>query len=211
MRWIAFDVDGTLIDTDAVHEIALNEALESVAGFRLSHEEHLSTWKGLPTAQKLAQLVAAGRLAPSQVAEVAARKQAATLPAIATVPVSRDPARLLAALRAEGWGIVAVSNAIRPTVDAMLRHSETAPYIAYVFTPADGRPKPFPDLYVWAAARCGIETPRLIVVEDGAPGRLAATRAGCRLIAVDGPQDVTRELLWPRIQANVTMMEATCT
>lgn len=202
-RAIAFDVDGVLIDTDAVHETALNEALRAVAGFTLTHAEHVTTWKGLPTRVKLDRLVALRRLTADQVPEIAARKQAATVPAIAALPFNPVPARLVAALARQGWVIAAVSNAVRPTVEAMLRQSATRAFIPCVVSNEDGAPKPAPDLYWRAASLLGVAPEALVVVEDGTPGQHAALAAGCRLVAVDGPQDVTMGLV-RRIQEAAT-------
>ena len=51
IKTIIFDLDGVLIESKEIHYKALNAALP--ADFRIGYEEHLSTYDGLPTKQKL--------------------------------------------------------------------------------------------------------------------------------------------------------------
>ena len=47
IKTIIFDLDGVLIESKEIHYKALNEALPF--NYRISYEEHLSTYDGLPT------------------------------------------------------------------------------------------------------------------------------------------------------------------
>lgn len=195
---VAFDIDGCLVDTDAVHEQALNAALSDIAGFTLTHAEHLATWKGRPTRDKLAALIQAGRLEPCQANKVLERKQAYTADALDTLPHDPRPRALLLKLRHAGYRIAAVSNAQPESVRRMLQKAHVGTLLEFALSNEDAAPKPAPDLYLLAARRFGVSPDELVVVEDGAPGIVAATRARCTVVAVDGPQDVTPSLL-PRI------------
>ncbi|HVJ22278.1 MAG TPA: HAD family hydrolase [Polyangiaceae bacterium] len=44
------------------------------------------------------------------------------------------------------------------------------------------RPKPFPDLFLYAAAQCGVDADRAVVVEDSPKGVQAAVAAGMRAL-----------------------------
>lgn len=195
---VAFDVDGCLISTDGVHERALNYALRDVAGFTLTHAEHLTTYKGLPTSVKLSRLIQADRLTPLQATKVLDAKQAHTLPAIEALPYDPRPRALLLKLRGAGYQLCAVSNAVHASVMAMVRKAQVDTLLEFTLSNEDAAPKPAPDLYLLAAQRFGVRPDELVVVEDGAPGIVAATRARCTVVAVDGPQDVTPALM-PRI------------
>ena len=48
------------------------------------------------------------------------------------------------------------------------------------------RPKPAPDIYLAAAAACGVRPARCLVVEDSDPGIAAAEAAGCQVLRVEG-------------------------
>ena len=53
IKAILYDLDGVLVDATEWHYESLNESLYEVAGFRLSRQEHLSSFNGLPTKKKL--------------------------------------------------------------------------------------------------------------------------------------------------------------
>ena len=48
-----FDLDGVLVDACEWHKNALNEALHKVCSYKISKEEHISTFNGIPTREKL--------------------------------------------------------------------------------------------------------------------------------------------------------------
>lgn len=197
-RCVAFDVDGVVIDSDAVHEHALNQALRELAGFELTHDEHLRQFKGLPTSTKLSRLVMADRLDTRTATKVLERKQQLTLPAVRDLPVDPSKRALLATLRHAGWRLCAVSNAVRHTVQVMVEQADVGSLLEFALCNEDAAPKPSPALYLLAAERFGVEPANMVVVEDGDPGIIAAVRAGCALVAVTGPGDVGPQLL-PRI------------
>ena len=51
IKTIIFDLDGVLIESKEIHYKALNAALPSK--YRISYEEHLAEYDGLPTRSKL--------------------------------------------------------------------------------------------------------------------------------------------------------------
>ena len=54
IKLIIFDLDGVLIDAREIHYEALNRAISLVGkDFAINKEEHLSTYDGLPTKNKL--------------------------------------------------------------------------------------------------------------------------------------------------------------
>jgi HAD superfamily hydrolase (TIGR01509 family) len=193
---IAWDLDGVLVDMDAPHRIALNRALMP-RGTTISMEEHLAWAKGLPTRVKLASLVKARRIREEDVPEIAADKQRFTLEVILAV-CKPDPEKvaLLRGLKAAGVRMCVSSNAVRQSVELMVDLAGIFPFVEFVLSNEDvRRPKPHPDIYQLAAARLGVDPLLLTVVEDSPPGKQAALAAGCRLIAVTGPWEVTRALL----------------
>jgi phosphoglycolate phosphatase-like HAD superfamily hydrolase len=54
IKLIIFDLDGVLIDAREIHYEALNRAISLIGkDFIINKEEHLSTYDGLPTKNKL--------------------------------------------------------------------------------------------------------------------------------------------------------------
>jgi HAD superfamily hydrolase (TIGR01509 family) len=194
-KYISFDLDGTLVDADEMHYVALNRALEP-HGTIITPAEHTATFKGLPTTKKLAMLVERERIKPEDVPVIAALKQAATLKAIEdTVWPDRHVQALIGLLNRLGWSMCCCSNAVRESVVAMLRKSDLHLYMAFVLSNEDADPKPSPAIYLKAAALFSIAPNQLVVVEDAAPGKAAARAAGCPLVEVASPADCTPKLL----------------
>ena len=64
-KLIIFDLDGVLIDTKDTHYEALNQALMQVGDeYIISESEHVSTYDGLSTSEKLA-ILSEKRLLPA--------------------------------------------------------------------------------------------------------------------------------------------------
>ena len=194
--YIAFDLDGVLFDSDELHYVAVNEALKPY-GERITEEEHLSTFKGLPTLKKCQMLTAMGRLPASAHANVSTLKQLATRDAIArAVRPDFKVTALLLALQAVGWRQCCCSNSVRDTVFHILAQLDLLDFMDFYLSNQDvRRAKPAPDMYEKASSLFGIPPQQLVVVEDAEPGRRSALGARCILVPVEGPQDVGPELI----------------
>ena len=196
---IAWDLDGCLFDSDQLHYLAVNEALKPY-GERITEEEHLSTFKGLPTLKKCEMLTAMRRLPAEAHLNVSTLKQLATRDAIArAVKPDLKVTALLMALQAAGWRQCCCSNSVRDTVFRILAQLDLLDFMDFYLSNQDViQAKPYPYMYEKAASIFGISPRELVVVEDALPGRRAAMGAGCVLVPVEGPEEVGPELL-PRI------------
>lgn len=209
--YISHDLDGSLWDSDLAHFLAVNEALKPY-GERITEEEHLSTFKGLPTLRKCEMLTQMGRLPQSAHKDVAKRKQAATLKAIEqTVKPRPEVTALLLALQECGWRQCCCSNSIRETVQRVLLGMEIIDFFDFYLSNEDvSKAKPAPDMFLKAASLYHISPMQMVAVEDANAGQRAVLSAGCRLVAIDGPQDVEPNLIH-RILAEgreITRMQA---
>ena len=206
--WISWDLDGVLFDSDLLHYLAVNEALKSY-GERITEEEHLSTFKGLPTLKKCEMLTAMGRLPASAHLNVSTLKQLATRDAIAeAVKPNLDVTALLMALQAGGWRQCCCSNSVRDTVFRILTQLDLLDFMDFYLSNQDvRRAKPAPDMYEKASTIFGITPSQLVVVEDALPGRRAAMGAGCVLVPVEGPHEVGISLLPKILSARQLLVE----
>lgn len=194
--YVAWDLDGVLWDSDLTHYLAVNEALKPY-GERITEEEHLSTFKGLPTIKKCEMLTAMGRLPERAHENVSTLKQLATREAIAqAVRPDFKVTALLLALQAAGWRQCCCSNSVRDTVFRILAQLDLLDFMDFYLSNQDvRRAKPAPDMYEKSASIFGISPHQLVVVEDAPPGRQAAIGAGCMLVPVEGPHEVGPELI----------------
>ncbi len=193
---IIFDMDGVLIDARDWHYEALNLALE-VFGLEISYEEHLEQFNGLSTRQKL-EIISKVHSLPVELHQVISNtKQDRTLRIAAEkcFPIAQHLI-LFDLLRNKGYKIGVYTNSIRQTAEAMLEYAGLLNKIDVLITNQDVvAPKPNPEGYLLACNRLQVLPQNTYVVEDGEYGILAAESAGCKVIRVGSPRDVSISLI----------------
>jgi beta-phosphoglucomutase-like phosphatase (HAD superfamily) len=192
IKAVIFDMDGVLIDAREWHFKALNKSL-GLFGMEISLQDHLSRFDGLPTSSKLNILSAERGLPKSLHSLINRLKQAYTVDEIlkSCRPVfSKQYA--LSRLKREGYAIAVASNSIKKTLELMMERSQLLGYLDIYLSNEDvEHPKPGPEIYTKAVSSLGLVPSQVLVVEDNENGVRAATSAGCHLLKVDGPDDVT--------------------
>ena len=179
---VAWDIDGTLVDSEPLHHQALLEASATFnvdlgdlppLAFRGVHMEDV--WTRLrgrfPAALTRSEwldgienryIAGAGRLRA-----LAGARQAIQRLALARIPQ------------------VCVSNSSRRIVDANLATLELLPYLQFSISLNDvANGKPHPEPYATAARRLGIEPQHLLAVEDSESGLASASAAGLCTAAI---------------------------
>ena len=191
-RAVVFDMDGVLVDARDWHYEALNQALE-VFGLQIPYEVHLSDYNGLSTRQKLAKLTESHSL-PIELHSVISRtKQNRTLRIAAQkcFPMTQHLI-LLELLKTKGFKVAVYTNSVRETAEAMLNYAGLLEKIDVLLTNQDvTNPKPDPEGYLLACQRLNVQPSETFVIEDGEFGILAAELAGCKVIRVNQPSDVS--------------------
>lgn len=177
-----FDMDGTLVDSDA----AVERAWRTWAGeYGVDPAAALAIAPGRPAAQTVrALLPGAG---DKTVAAAAARQLALQYDDLTDVAATAGTAELLARI-AVPWAVV--TSADRRLANARLRASGICPPL--LITAEDVLAgKLDPAGYRLAAARLGADPRRCLVVEDSATGIEAGRAAGARVAALkDLPGDI---------------------
>ena len=188
---VAWDVDGTLIDSEPTHLAAL---LATCAGYEVDLRDlgdgafvgvslH-GVWQALR--ERFPPDVDERAFVERVNAHYAERSKA-----IAADETARETVERLAVM---GLAQVAVSNSHRVVVDANLQRLRVTEFLAFSIALDDVRHgKPDPEPYRSAAARLELSPARMVVVEDSASGVHSARAAGCPVIGratVEG--DVTQ-------------------
>jgi HAD superfamily hydrolase (TIGR01509 family) len=185
-RAVAWDIDGTLIDSEGLHQRAL---IESSAAFGvdlsdLPHEAfrgvHMrDVWTALkprfPDGVERREWLAAIE-----------RFYVARAPALAPTPGAIETVRALAA---QGVAQACVSNSGRAIVDANLEALGIRRTMAFSLSLDDvSAGKPDPEPFREAARRFALPSSAIVVVEDSAAGALSARVAGLYVLgyAPDG-------------------------
>ena len=198
---VVYDMDGVLVDADRLHYDALNAAL-ALEKMYITYQQHIYFFKGLPTKKKLRILEHKFNREPGSLDYLNDVKQQKTLELI-EVLLQEDPVKIdmMRRLRANGVRVGVASNAIRQSVEKMLKATGVLEYVEEYMSNEDvARPKPAPDVYLNLAAKMGINIERTIIVEDSEVGRMSGREAKGILCAVDGPEEVTLHRLAQTVQ-----------
>ena len=179
-----FDCDGTLADSMPLYHRAWRAALdESGAQFDFSWDLFMSR-AGVSTKLTVAGLNEqfGTSLDPERVElrhhSEYERLVAGVKPIEAVVAVAREFAGKIPMSVASGGS--------RPLVERTLELIGVRSLFEHVIVAADvSHGKPAPDMFLLAAERMGVGPERCLVFEDGAPGLLAAERAGMQAVFVD--------------------------
>lgn len=196
IKAVVFDMDGVLIDAREWHYLALNQVLQPL-GIAISENDHLEKYDGLSTKVKLQMLSSDLGLPVELHAIINKVKQDRTLRLANQFcyPNFRHQI-LLSRLRAENVKIGLVTNSIRQTTMFMLERANVLNFLEVVVTNEDVKnAKPDPEGYLLCCEKLQLKPEQVLVVEDGSYGIEAAKRAGCKVLKVDSPDDVSLELL----------------
>jgi len=193
---VIFDMDGTLIDAQDWHYLALNEALE-IFGVSISTVEHWGRFDGLPTKVKLQMLSDEGRLPEHVHSVVSAVKQERTLRYVSSRAFPRvEQLLMMSWLRKNGLKIAVATNSIRSSAQTMLASVGVLPFLDVLVSNEDVlRAKPDPEMYSLTARLLGLEPGECLVIEDNELGVQAGLAAGCMVHRVNSVNELDQTLL----------------
>lgn len=190
---VFFDMDGLLVETEHIWYLAETEIMDS---FEVPWgPEHQAALVGGPVELAVDYMVRhAGE--PHTHAEVMALLVTSMERLMRTEPVHWRPGakQLLLALEAAGVPCALVSASWRNLVDAVcdaVLHD--VGHGIFATTVASGeleRTKPFPDPYLLAAERLGVDPARSVVLEDSHTGVTAGLASGALVVGVPSLVDI---------------------
>lgn len=194
IKAVIFDMDGVLIDAKDWHYEALNKSL-AIFGLTISRHEHLVTFDGLSTGQKLKMLSKTYVLPESLHSFINEMKQQYTMDITHQLckPVFHHQFAL-SKLKEDGYKLAVASNSVRNTVKVMMEKSSLIEYLDFYLSNQDvNHGKPDPEIYNLAISKLGLRPDQCVVVEDNENGLRAAKAAGAHVLQVDSIHDVTYE------------------
>lgn len=176
---VLWDLDGTIVDTEplwmaAEHDLAAahgkiwteEDALQLVGNSLIASGEYIRTKLEID-------------MTAEQVVDYLVERLAASLRQhIDWRPGARE---LIAALDEAGVPQALVTMSYAPIAEPVVA---ALPFAAVVTGDAVERPKPFPDPYLLAAERLGVDPTQCIAIEDSGTGSTSANAAGCRVVVV---------------------------
>jgi HAD superfamily hydrolase (TIGR01509 family) len=191
-KLIIFDLDGVLVEAKQIHYDTLNQALKEIdEKYIITEAEHLSTYDGLKTTQKLEMLTKSKGLHPEFYDDIWYRKQHLTIEAISQLQPDLQKIELFKELRDRGYKLACASNSIRRSVLVMLAKIGIIEYMDLIISNEDVKnSKPHPEMYWKAMSMMSVLPEETLIVEDSPHGLLAASRSRANVLRVDNPKDL---------------------
>ena len=186
---VLFDCDGVLVDSEPITNGVLRDMLQEL-GWTLTREECMRIFVGKAVKDETAIIEArtGQRLSEAWLGQFRERRNAALVNAVQPI---RNAVGAAAAVHAAFDGRIAVcSGADRFKVELQLRKCGLMPYFdGRVFSGHETpRSKPFPDVYLAAAAALKVDPQRCLVIEDTVTGVMAGHAAGATVYGYSPPE-----------------------
>jgi HAD superfamily hydrolase (TIGR01509 family) len=206
-KLIIFDLDGVLVEAKEIHYKTLNKALAEVdKKYMITEKEHLSTYDGLKTNQKLEMLTKNKGLDSSYYEQIWNRKQDLTIDAISELKPNTHLIVVFKRLRDMGYKLACCSNSIRRSVLVMLSKIGLIEYMDLIISNEDVKnSKPHPEMYWKAMSMMSVLPEECLIVEDSPHGLLAASRSRANVLRVDNPSDLTFDKIQNKLKENKIM------
>ena len=200
-------MDGVLVEAKQIHYDTLNEALAEIdPRYVISETEHLSTYDGLKTTQKLELLTKNKGLHPEFYDSIWYRKQQLTIEAISQLNPDERLISVFKELRDRGYRLACCSNSIRRSVLVILSKIGLIEYMDLILSNEDVKnSKPHPEMYWKAMSMMGVLPEETLIVEDSPPGLLAASRSRANVLRVDNPKDLVLSKIFSKLEKTDNM------
>ena len=191
IKVVIFDLDGVLVNTKIIHYEALNLALEKFKYKKISINDHVKIFDGLPTLKKLELLNKKGILPKKNFVKINAYKQKITSKILRSkIKKNKKLINLFKFLK-KNYKIAIATNAVNSTLKICLDQLGLKKYVDYKLSNEDiNHPKPNPEIYLRIFLKFGIYPSEALIFEDSHYGREAAISSGAQLYPIKTTTDI---------------------
>jgi HAD superfamily hydrolase (TIGR01509 family) len=183
---VAFDLDGTLIESELRWSAARREVTESAGG--TWRDDAQPAMMGLSTTEWIAymQRELGVRLEGDQIRNrVVDRLESSYREQLPLIPGATAAVRRLA-LR---WPLAVASSSPRELIELVVDLAGLAGDFDVILSSAEvARGKPYPDVYLQACELLGVVATATVAIEDSGPGVRSAAAAGMPVVLIPGSE-----------------------
>ncbi|GGL79762.1 HAD family hydrolase [Wenxinia marina] len=181
VRALLFDLDGTMLDTDPIHEAVFRDLL-APRGIAVDRAFYMEAIHGRLNVDFFAEYLP-DEPDPQGLSE---RKEAEFRDRLPRpYPAAPGAARLIREAAARGTPMAVVTNAMRLNAEAMLEAIGLADAFATIVVGEEcARAKPHPAPYLAACDALRVAPGDAVAFEDSPSGLASAAAAGCRVVGV---------------------------
>ena len=185
IKAIIFDLDGVLVDTKQIHFQALNAALSKYKFEKISMDDHVKIFDGLPTNEKLKILQKEKNLPKKYFLKINKYKQKITTEILKkNIKKNAKLIEMIKSLHGK-YKIAVATNAVNSTLKICLNKLGISKYIDFKLSNEDiVNPKPNPEIYLKIFIKFGIYPSEALIIEDSHYGREAAISSGAKLMPI---------------------------
>ena len=173
IKLIIFDLDGVLVEAKEIHYKSLNLALGDK--YKITIEEHLSTYDGLKTTEKLKLLTQKKNLPLELHANIWELKQKHTIELLKSLNPLENIVNCIKLLSKDGYKLAVCSNSIKETILTVLSRYGITKYFDVILSNEDvTNSKPHPEIFWKAMSLMNVLPEETLILEDSPYGLLSA-------------------------------------
>ena len=193
IKFIIFDLDGVLVETKDIHFKALNRALlKTKTKYQISYTDHLKKFDGIPTKDKLSILLKEKKINKNEISKINTLKQKFTTEFLKKdIKFSKNIYNIFFNL-SKKFKLAVATNSINETLNICLDKLKIKKFLSfYIGTDNLIYNKPHPEIYLRCLVENGFMPSETLIIEDSYVGRLSAKEAGCNLLPLKFPSELS--------------------
>lgn len=200
---IIFDLDGVLVNTKEIHYLALNHALEKVVKFKISKSDHLNSFDGLPTKEKLKILMEKKKIKKKDFNKIIFYKNKLTERLLfKKIKYNKRIFNLFSCLKKKKYKIGIATNAIKKTLNTCLKKLKINNFVDVKLCNEDVvKSKPHPEIYLRLLIALGSKPLETMILEDSSAGRIAAQETFSYLMPINKLEEVNQKNIFKKIKS----------